>query len=73
MYPDVKKYPGFTHMEDIRIDQLYYKGKGLKNSFTMIIEVISTWPSGFPSDHFLIVSKFELTTSEDVNGMNIEK
>ena len=41
----------------------------LKNSFT---EVISTWPSGFPSDHFLIVSKFELTTSEE-NGMNIEK
>ena len=59
MYPDVKKYPGFTHMEDLRIDQLYHKGKGLKNSFT---EVISTWPSGFPSDHFLIVSKFELTT-----------
>ena len=27
---DIKKYPGFTHMEDIRIDQLYYKGKGLK-------------------------------------------
>ena len=69
MYPDVKKYPGFTHMEDLRIDQLYYKGKGLKNSFT---EVISTWPSGFPSDHFLIVSKFELTTSEE-NVMNIEK
>ena len=69
MYPDVKKYPGFTHMENLRIDQLYYKGKGLKNSFT---EVISKWPSGFPSDHFLIVSKFELITSEE-NGMNIEK
>lgn len=56
-YPDVNKHPGFSHTEDIRIDQLYYKGKGLKNSFT---EVVSKWPSGFPSDHFLIVSKFEL-------------
>jgi endonuclease/exonuclease/phosphatase family metal-dependent hydrolase len=57
MYLDVEKHPGFTHMGDVRIDQLYYKGKGLKNTFT---EVISTWPSGFPSDHYLIVSKFEL-------------
>lgn len=57
LHPDVKKYPSYTHMEGVRIDQIYYKGKGLKNTFT---EVISTWKTGFPSDHFLIVSKFEL-------------
>ena len=57
IYPNVVKNPGFTHQENIRIDQLYYKGKGLENNFT---EVISTWPKGFPSDHFLIVSKFKL-------------
>ncbi len=56
-YPDVEKYPGFSHRNRVRIDQLYYKGKGLKNTFT---EVISAWPSGFPSDHYLIVSKFKL-------------
>ena len=57
LYPDVDKHLGFTHLGGVRIDQLYYKGKGLKNNFT---EVISTWPTGFPSDHYLIVSKFEL-------------
>lgn len=57
IYPDVEKHPGFSHRRGIRIDQLYYKGKGLKNTST---EVVSTWPSGFPSDHFLIVSKFKL-------------
>ena len=57
LYPDVEKYPGFSHQGDVRIDQLYYKGKGLENTST---EVISSWPTGFPSDHFLIVSKFKL-------------
>ncbi|MBC8219130.1 MAG: endonuclease/exonuclease/phosphatase family protein [Proteobacteria bacterium] len=57
LYPDVKKYPGFTHRNGERIDQLYYKGKGMKNDST---EVISLWPTGFPSDHYLIVSKFAL-------------
>lgn len=57
LFPDVEAYPGFTHRGDFRIDQLYYKGKGIKNEAT---EVISTWPTGFPSDHFLIVSKFQL-------------
>ncbi len=57
LYPNVGKYPGFTHRSGNRIDQLYYKGKGLKNRFT---KVISSWPSGFPSDHYLIVSKFNL-------------
>lgn len=41
-----------------RIDQLYYKGRGLKNTST---KIVSSWPGGFPSDHFLIVSQFDLT------------
>lgn len=57
LYPDVDKDPGFSHRSGERIDQLYYKGKGLRNTFT---ETISSWPTGFPSDHYLIVSKFEL-------------
>jgi len=57
LYPDIQKYPGYSHRSGSRIDQLYYKGKGLKNIST---EVISAWPTGFPSDHFLIVSKFDL-------------
>jgi len=60
LYPDVQTYPGFSHENHRRIDQLYYKGKGLKNTST---KIISTWPSGFPSDHFLIVSKFDLNYS----------
>lgn len=56
-YPDVKKYPGYTHEENIRIDQLYYKGKGLKNTSTRLI---ATWPKGFPSDHYLMIGKFDL-------------
>ncbi len=60
LYPDVKQYPGHSHREEVRIDQLYYKGKGLKNTS---VKVVSTWPSGFPSDHFLILSKFELNYS----------
>jgi len=57
LYPDVEKYPGFSSRGGHRIDQLYYKGKGLNNVST---KVVSTWPTGFPSDHFLIISKFEL-------------
>ena len=57
LYSDVEKYPGFTHRSGSRIDQLYYKGEGLKIHST---EVISSWPTGFPSDHFLIISKFDL-------------
>ncbi len=57
LYPDVKEYPGPSHRSGRRIDQLYYKGKGLKNIST---KVISSWPTGFPSDHYLIVSKFDL-------------
>ncbi len=57
LYPDVKEYPGASHRSGRRIDQLYYKGKGLKNIST---KIISSWPTGFPSDHFLIVSIFDL-------------
>lgn len=55
--PDPKVQPGLTHRSGSRIDQLYYKGAQLQNLST---EVISTWPTGFPSDHYLIVSKFRL-------------
>jgi len=57
LYPDVQKYPGYSHQNGRRIDQLYYKGKGMKNTST---KIISTWPTGFPSDHFLIISTFDL-------------
>ncbi len=57
LYPDISLYPGFTHTAGERIDQLYYKGKGLKNIST---KIISEWPGGFPSDHFIIISNFRL-------------
>ena len=57
LYPDVARHPGTTHQSGRRIDQLYYKGLGLKNTST---KVLSAWPSKFPSDHFLIKSTFEL-------------
>lgn len=57
LYPDVKRFPGYSHESGSRIDQLYYKGKVLRNNST---SVISEWPTGFPSDHYLIVSKFEI-------------
>lgn len=57
LYPDVEEYPGASHRSGRRIDQLYYKGGGLKNTSTRII---STRPGGFPSDHFLILSTFGL-------------
>jgi exonuclease III len=55
--PDVSAYPGFTHRSGRRIDQLYYKGAGLENTST---RVLSAWPPGFPSDHYLILSTFDL-------------
>jgi len=60
LYPDVTEYPGASHRSGRRIDQLYFKGVGLENTST---RVISTRPGGFPSDHFLIVSTFELDYS----------
>lgn len=57
LHPDIKKSPGFTHEWGERIDQLYYKGKGLKNISS---KVISTWFEGFPSDHYMILTTFQL-------------
>ena len=55
--PEVNRYPGYTHVWGDRIDQLYYKGNQLYNIST---DVIYTAHGGFPSDHFLILSKFVL-------------
>ena len=60
LYPDVQEFPGASHRGGRRIDQLYFKGAGLKNTSTRII---STRPGGFPSDHFLILSTFDLDYS----------
>ncbi len=57
LYPDVDQYPGASHRSGRRIDQLYYKGTGLSNTSTA---VISTRQGGFPSDHYLILSTFDL-------------
>ena len=57
LHADVQTFPGFTHQWGERIDQLYYKGKGLKNIST---EVVHTAFGGFPSDHFLILGTFIL-------------
>ena len=57
LYPDVEEYPGHTFHRGRRIDQLYYKGKGLTNKST---KVVSDWTTGFPSDHFMIVTKFDI-------------
>ncbi len=57
LYPDVQEYPGWSHRSDRRIDQLYYLGAGLRNTST---RVISTRPGDFPSDHFLLLSTFDL-------------
>jgi exonuclease III len=60
LHPDVAEFPGHSHRSGSRIDQLYYKGAGLRNSSTRII---STWPTGFPSDHYLIKAIFDLEYS----------
>jgi endonuclease/exonuclease/phosphatase (EEP) superfamily protein YafD len=57
LYPDVEEFPGPSHRSGRRIDQLYYKGAGLTNTST---RVLSSRPGGFPSDHFLILSTFDL-------------
>ncbi len=57
LYPDVERHPGYSHRNGVRIDQLYYKGRGLKNTST---KIVSTRTDGFPSDHFLIISEFAL-------------
>ena len=57
LHPDVEGRPAPTHRSGRRIDQLYYKGAGLHNTST---RVISTRDRGFPSDHFMILSRFDL-------------
>ena len=42
-YPDVETHPGPSHRSGRRIDQLYFKGAGLRNTST---RVITTWPTG---------------------------
>ena len=64
LHPDVQADPGYSHRSGRRIDQLYYKGSGLQNTST---ELISTWPAGFPSDHYLIRATFELDYSTPRN------
>ena len=60
LHPDAEAHPGPTHRSGRRIDQLYYKGSALRNTST---KLISTWPGGFPSDHYLILSSFDLARS----------
>jgi exonuclease III len=55
LHPDYSQFPGFTHTIGERIDQLYFKGHILQQIST---EVISTASDGFPSDHYMIISKF---------------
>ena len=57
LHPDVQENPGATHRNGRRIDQLYYKGAGLRNTSTRLV---TTWPTGFPSDHNLILPTFDL-------------
>jgi exonuclease III len=57
LYPNFQEHPGHSHRSGSRIDQLYYKGVGLRNTST---RVISTRPGGFPSDHYMILSTFDL-------------
>jgi endonuclease/exonuclease/phosphatase (EEP) superfamily protein YafD len=57
LYPDVGTHPGHSHRGEVRIDQLYYKGQAFENTSTRII---SEWPIGFPSDHYLIRVEFAL-------------
>jgi hypothetical protein len=45
-----------------RIDQLYYKGDGLRNTSTRLVNF---WPTGFPSDHYLIVAEFDLRSTAE--------
>ena len=72
LYPDVAAFKGPTHRSGSRIDQIYHKGSGLKNTST---KVISKARPGFPSDHFLIISKYDLnySTSTEKKNQNSSK
>jgi hypothetical protein len=43
LHPDVETFPGFSHRSGRRIDQLYFKGAGLRHTSTRLI---NTWPTG---------------------------
>ncbi|MCE7995177.1 MAG: hypothetical protein HEP71_24575 [Roseivirga sp.] len=62
LHPDFENDPAHTHNSGVRIDQLYYKGQTLQNAST---EVVSDWQGGFPSDHYLILSRFKLKTGSN--------
>ncbi len=66
-YPNVQTHPGSTHRSGRRIDQLFYKGSSLTNTSTT---VVSSWPTGFPSDHFMIVSSFDLGAGDGIEKTN---
>jgi len=57
MHPDIAQHPGHSHRSGSRIDQLYFKGGSLAHRSTSILK---SWPTGFPSDHYLIRSTFDL-------------
>ena len=55
-FPSVDEFPGATHRNGRRIDQIYYRGRALRNTSTGLV---TSWPTGFPSDHNLILATFE--------------
>ncbi len=63
--PNVENAPGFSHRSDRRIDQLYFKGTGLK---AITSKVYSDWPTKFPSDHYLLKTVFGLDYSTTGKG-----
>ncbi len=65
LYRDAADFPGYSHRSGRRIDQLYFKGAGMKHTSTRIV---STWPTGFPSDHYLIVATVDLEHSTPSAG-----
>ncbi|MFT4604032.1 MAG: endonuclease/exonuclease/phosphatase family metal-dependent hydrolase [Rhodothermales bacterium] len=65
LYPNPKTHPAPTHQNGERIDQLYYRGAGLKNTSTRIVNDRN---AGFPSDHYLILSTFDLDYATRPNG-----
>ena len=62
LHPDHVKHPGASHRSGRRIDQLFFKGSGLRNTST---RVVSTWPTGFPSDHYMVIASFDLGGASD--------
>ncbi len=57
VFPNISTHPGFTHTIGERIDQLYYKGRKLE---LKDFKLITAWPTGYPSDHGLMIARFGL-------------